>query len=300
MLTETFMPARAIASATISFGLVSIPVKLYSATESAAAISFNWLHKKCGSRVKQQYVCPRDNETVSRDDLVKGYEFAKDRYVTFTAEELAALEEQATQAVDIAEFLPAQKVDPIYFDKPYYLAPDKGADKAYRLLAAAMRQSGRAALGRYAARGKQYLVLLRPLGDALVMQQLHHADEVRSITELPIATGDVKDNELKLAMQLVDQISSDTFRPEAFEDEVRKRIRDLIQRKVEGEEISAAPPQAGKAQIIDLMEALKASIAAKPAKPSAAVSTEGERKPAKRSATGRRAAREKSSKTAGA
>jgi DNA end-binding protein Ku len=300
MLTETFMPARAIGSATISFGLVSIPVKLYSATESAAAISFNWLHKKCGSRVKQQYACPRDNEAVSREDMVKGYEFAKDRYVTFTPEELAALEEQATQAVDIAEFLPAQKVDPIYFDKPYYLAPDKGADKAYRLLAAAMRESGRAALGRYAARGKQYLVLLRPLGDGLVMQQLHYADEVRSISDVPIAAVDVKESELKLALQLVEQISSDDFRPEAYEDEVRKRVRDLIQRKVEGEEISAAPQPAGKAQIIDLMEALKASIAAKPAKPSAAPAAESERKPAKRSATGRRAAREKSSKTAGA
>ena len=307
MLTETLMPARALGSATVSFGLVSIPVKLYSATESSSGITFNWLHAKCGSRLKQQYVCPKDNETVTRDDMVKGYEFAKDGYVTFTPQELKALEEEATQAIEITEFVPVAKIDPIYFDKPYYLGPDKGGDKAYRLLASAMAQTGRAALGRYAARGKQYLVLLRPLGEGVVMQQLHYADEVRSLADVPMASAEVKDGELKLAVQLVDQISSDAFHPEAYEDEVRKRIRDLIQRKVDGQEVSAPAQPAGQgARIIDLMEALKASLATKPSgqtRPVSVASAGAGRKPAKRtprSAKPGGAAREKGSKTAGA
>jgi DNA end-binding protein Ku len=307
MLSETFMAARAIGSATVSFGMVSIPIKLYSAAESAAAISFNWLHEKCGSRLKQQYVCPQDNEVVTRDQMVKGYEFAKDRYVTFTPDELKALEEEATQTVEITEFVPIDKIDPIYFDRPYYLGPDKGGDKAYRLLAKAMLETGRAALGRYAARGKQYLVMLRPVGDALVMQQLHYADEIRPRSEVPVGDAQVKDAELKLAVQLVEQISTDSFQPEAYEDDVRKRVRALIQKKVDGEEITAAAPEVRPgAQIIDLMEALKASLGAKrgapqPAKAAAAESEK--RRPARHSprADGsRKAAREKSSKTAGA
>jgi len=301
------MPARAIGSATVSFGLVSIPVKLFSATESSAAVTFNWLHKKCNTRLKQQYVCPQDSETVSRDDMVKGYEFAKDRYVTFTPDELKALEEEATQAIDITEFVPIAKIDPIFFDRPYYLGPDKGGDKAYRLLTKAMLETSRAALGRYAARGKQYLVLLRPMGDGLVMQQLHYADEVRPFADIEIATGDVKDAELKLAIQLVDQISTDEFHPEAYSDDVRQRMRALIQRKVEGEDITAAPPPTGQgARIIDLMEALKASLANKrsaPSEPSARAAATDERKPARRAAravAGNKPAREKVSKTSGA
>ena len=301
------MAARAIGSATVSFGMVSIPIKLYSATESSAAVTFNWLHKKCSSRLKQQYVCPQDEEVVGRDDMIKGYEFAKDRYVTFTPDELKALEEEATQTIEITEFVPIEKIDPIYFDRPYYLGPDKGGDKAYRLLSKAMLETGRAALGRYAARGKQYLVMLRPVGDALVMQQLHYADEIRPQSEVPVGDAQVKDAELKLAVQLVEQISTDSFQPEAYEDDVRKRVRDLIQRKVEGEDISTAPPQAPQgAQIIDLMEALKASLSAKrgapqPAKAPAAVSEK--RKPARhspREAGTRKPAREKASKTSGA
>src|SRR5262249_34698410 len=138
-------------------GLVSIPVKLYSATNASAGLSFHMLHAKCGSRVKQQYICPKDNEIVPRDQMVKGYEFSKDKYVTFTADELKSLEEKSTEAIDITEFIPIDKIDPIYFDKPYYLGPDKGGAKAYSLLAETMKRSGRVALGRYAARGKSYL-----------------------------------------------------------------------------------------------------------------------------------------------
>lgn len=285
------MPARPIGSATISFGLVSIPVKLYPAAETSAAISFNLLHKKCGSRLKQQYVCTKDGETVARDDMVKGYEFSKDRYVAFTPEELKAIEQQATQAIEIAEFVPAARIDPVYFDRAYYLGPDKGSDKAYRLLARAMGETGRAALARYAARGKQYLVLLRPVEGGLVMQQLHYADEVRPMSEVPVAEIEVKEPELRLAKQLVEQTATEEFHPESYQDDVRKRVHDLVQKKVEGQEISVAPEPA-KAQIIDLVEALKASLAAAPAK-AAPRTAEGERRPARRIARAETASRPK-------
>jgi DNA end-binding protein Ku len=260
--------ARALAGATISFGLVSIPVKLYSATEASAAISFNLLHGKCGTRVKQQYFCPRDNESVSRTDMVKGYEFAKDQYVTFTPEELKALEESATQLIEIAQFVPASAIDPVYFDKAYYLGPEKGGEKAYQLLASAMRESGRTALARYAARGKQYLVMVRPTLEepgGLVMQQLLYADEVRSFSEVPLAGAEVREAELKLARQLIDQITVETFDPTLYHDDVRERIQADIKRKMEGQDIATSQPEPAPARIIDLMEALKASLAAVPA-----------------------------------
>jgi DNA end-binding protein Ku len=254
--------ARAIAGATISFGLVSIPVRLYPATQSSAAISFNLLHKKCSSRLKQQYICPRDGEIVARDEMVKGYEFAKDQYVTFTPEELKALEEKATQSIDIAAFVPLAAIDPIYFERPYYLGPEKGGDKAYLLLAEAMRETGRAALARYAARGKQYLVMLRPSPDgrALILQELLYADEVRPMSEVPLPAGEVREPELKLAKQLIDQIASETFEPTLFHDEVRERIQADIERKVQGQDISEGAPAPEPARIIDLMAALKASL----------------------------------------
>jgi DNA end-binding protein Ku len=249
--------------------MVSIPIRMYAAGESASAISFNLLHEKCKSRLKQQYVCPKDNEIVPRDQMIKGYEFQKEQYVTFTPEELKAMEEESQKAIEITEFVPAAKVDPVYFDGAYYLGPDKGGEKAYKLINEAMKQTGRAALAKWAARGKQYLVLIRPVGNGLVMQQLLYKDEVRPISEVPIGDAELKDSELKLAMQLVEQIANDEFKPENYEDEVRKRYHEAIQRKVEGHEISAAP-EAPKAQIIDLMEALKASLAAKNAAASAA------------------------------
>jgi DNA end-binding protein Ku len=254
------MSARALASATVSFGLVSIPVKLYSATAAASGVSFNLLHKKCGSRLKQQYLCVQDNEKVERDDMIKGYEFAKDRYVTFTPEELKALEEKPTQTVEIAEFVPAARIDPIYFDKPYYLGPDKGGDKAYKLLVQAMLETGRVGLARYAARGKQYLVMLRPSEGRLVMQQLLYADEIRQAKEVPVGDSEVKEAELKLATLLIEQISRETFDPGQYEDDVKKRILDVIEKKVAGQEVQIAPPEQQKAQIIDIMEALKASL----------------------------------------
>ena len=262
------MAMRSMASATISFGLVSIPVRLYSATEASASISFNLLHKPpCGSRLRQQYICIKEEVIVPREEMVKGYEFQKGEYVIFTPEELKELEETATQTVDITEFVPLTKVDPIYFDRAYFLGPDKGGDKPYKLLARAMTETGRAALARYAARGKMYLVLVRPIGDKLVMQQLHYADEVRDVREVPVGDAEVREQELKLAKQLVEQIARETFNPDAYEDEVKKRVEEQIQRKVEGKEIALSPTEAKPAQIIDLMEALKASLAKQPKPP---------------------------------
>lgn len=274
------MASRPIGSGTVSFGLVSIPVKLFSAAESSAAVSFNMLHAKCKTRLKQQYICPKCNEIVPRDQTVKGYEFSKDQYVAFTDDEIKALQEETNRAIEITEFVPAQNVDPIYFDGAYYLGPDKGGERAYHLLAEAMRQTGRSALAKWAARGKQYLVLVRAVKGGLVMQQLHYADEVRPFSEVPVGDAEIKEPELKLALQLVEQIASDEFRPESYEDEVRQRMHQAIQRKVEGQEITAAPEQP-RAQIIDIMEALKASLAGKTPGLAGKAAAE-ERKPAKR------------------
>jgi DNA end-binding protein Ku len=252
---------RSIGSLTISFGLVAIPVKLYTATQSAGQLSFNLLHKECGSRLRQQYVCLKDGQIVERDDMVKGYEFAKDQYVAFTPEEIKALEEVGTHAVEISEFVPIEAIDPVYFDKTYYLAPDKGAGKPYTLLTEALKESKRCAVGRWAAKGKAYIVILRPIGDVLTMQQLRFANEVRPASEIDVGKADVKPGEMKLARQLIDQQQTDMFDPTAYVDEVRGRIDAAIQKKVEGQEISLSegpPPGAGK--VIDLMEALRASL----------------------------------------
>src|SRR5688572_9545831 len=254
------MPPRPIASANISFGLVSVPVSLYSASESSANVSFNMLHKKCGTRLKQQYICPKEDVVVEKDDVAKGYEFSKGQYVTFSPEEIKALDEKATNSIDIAEFVPLDAVDRMYLDKVYYLGPDKGGDRAYRLLGEALKATGRAALGQYSARGKQHLVLVRPLDGVLVMEQLHYPAELRPAADVPHPETPVKETELALAKQLIEQSSTDEFRPENYHDTVRERVIDAIQRKVEGQEITAeAPPPETK--IIDLMDALKASLA---------------------------------------
>jgi len=255
------MPARSIGTATISFGLVSVPVNLYSCAESKASVSFNMLHKKCGTRLKQFYTCPKDNETVSREDTVKGYEFAKDQYVIFSPEELKALEEKATSIIDVIEFVPLAEVDREYLEKVYYLGPDKGGDRAYRLLAEALGQTGRAALGQYAARGQQHLILLRPRRGVLVMEQLHYADEIRATTEVPIGDGEVKPTELALAKQLIEQAANEAFQPEKYRDNVRDRVLEAIQRKVDGQDITTDASPDGGGKIIDLMDALKASLA---------------------------------------
>lgn len=286
---------RAMATGQIAFGLVSIPVKLFSAAEASEKISFNMLHKGCGSRVQQQLFCPKDERTIERSETAKGYEFSKGQYVLFNEEELKALEERATQQIDISEFLPKEAIDPIYFAKSYYLAPDKGGDRAYTLLSKALGETDRWALAKYAARGKQYLVVLRPLGKGLVMQQLYYPNEIRSMDELDLGEATIKDNELKMAIQLAEMGAADEFHPENYRDEVSDRVRDLIQKKIEGEEITNIAAEEPRAQVIDLMEALRRSLggnapkqAAKPAAKAAngkatkmSIKAEAKRKPAK-------------------
>jgi DNA end-binding protein Ku len=256
------MAARSIASLSLSFGLVSIPVKLYSATESSATVRFNMLAKD-GSRLKQQYVSEKDQTVVERAEMVKGYEFENDRFVIFSPDELKALQESPSHTIDIVAFIPDKAVDPIFYDKAYFLAPDKRGAKPYNLLMAAMGASGRCALAKWAWKGKQYVVQVRPAEDGLVLQQLLYADEVRSLKELGIEKVTVSDAELKLAMQLIDQISEDTYDPTMFEDEEKKRILAAIDEKIAGKQIVANEPHepaSGGAQVIDLVEALRASL----------------------------------------
>jgi DNA end-binding protein Ku len=219
------------------------------------------LHTTCGSRLKQQYICSKEGTVVEKDEVGKGYEFSKGQYVLFSSDEIKALDEKATNSIDIAEFVPLATVDRIYLDKVYYLGPDKGGDRAYRLLAAALEDTGRAALGQYSARGKQHLVLVRPMGDVLVMEQLHYHAEIRSPADVPRPDTPVKDLELALARQLIEQTAVDVFRPEAYSDLVRERVLEAIQQKVDGQDITTEPSQAPETKIIDLMDALKASLA---------------------------------------
>ena len=260
--------ARSIASLTISFGLVAIPVKLYSATVSSERISFNLLRQKDGSRVKQQYIAVNDGKPVERSEMVKGYEFAKDQYVRFSPEELKALEDATTHSIDISQFVPLESVDPLYFDGTYYLAPDKGGAKPYTLLATALRKAQMCAVGRWISRGKEHIVIIRALEDGLVMHQLHFKAEVRDLKDLGIEAAPVSEPELKLARQLIDQLGAKRFDPNEYADEHRARVEAAIQRKVEGKEVSLAegPVSATGGNVIDLMEALRASIDARGSK----------------------------------
>ncbi len=275
MVESLVMVARPISSGNISFGLVSIPVKLFSTTEHSSGISFNMLDSSDNSRVKQQYINPNTGEVVGRERMIKGYEFAKGQYVTFTDDEVKSLLEKASPAIAITEFVPLDQVDPIFYDKAYFLGPETGGERAYRLLSQAMRETGRCALAKYSARGKQYMVMLRPYKTGLLMQQMNYEDEIKSFDEVPLGDEtELKAGELALAIQLIEQIASDQFEPGKYEDEVRQRIWAVIEQKIEGREVTEVEEEAPKAQIIDLMEALKASLGER--------STPG-RKPARRS-----------------
>jgi DNA end-binding protein Ku len=254
------MAAHSIGSGTISFGLVSIPVKLFPAT-SSQSVSFNLLHAKCGNRIKQQRFCPVCNEVVERDALVRGYEFAKDQYVRVTDEELKGLEGEASQAIEISQFVPLSKVDPVFYERSYYLGADKGGEKAYRLLTSAMDKVDKVALAKFVMRGKENLVLVRPTQNGLMMHTMYFGDEVRNFEEIPKGeSAKISDAEINLAIRLIDELSNDGFDPAEFEDEYRQRVLDLINKKAEGEEITIAAPQPKRAQVIDLMAALKESL----------------------------------------
>ena len=254
------MPPRSIGSGAISFGLVSIPVKLYVATSSQAP-SFHLLHAKCGNRIRQQRVCPVDNEVVERDQLVKGYEFAKDQYVRVTDDELKALEGEASEAIEISEFVPLSKVDPIYFERSYYLGPDKGGEKAYRLLTDTMTEVGKVALAKFVMRGKENLVIVRAAQKGLMMHTMYFANEVRNFDEIPKGeSAKITDAETSLAIRLIDELSNNEFEPEKYHDEYSERVLNLVNEKAEGKEITLAQPVAQRGQVIDLMAALKESL----------------------------------------
>jgi len=254
------MPARSVGSGTVSFGLVAIPVRFYVATHSEAP-SFNLLHQPCGSRIKQQVFCPRCERTVERSELVKGYEVSKDQYVLFTDDELRALETASSTSIDIQEFVPLALVDPIYFENAHYLGPDKGGEKAYHLLADAMRETGVVAIAQHVSRGKERLVLVRPVTTGLVLHTLYYADEVRRFDEVPLGEpGQRRDGEMKLAHQLIGELGAPAFHPEQYRDHHRDRLREAVERKVAGDQTTIAAATAPRAQVIDLMEALKQSL----------------------------------------
>jgi DNA end-binding protein Ku len=257
------MAARSIGSGTISFGLVSIPVRLYVAT-SSESVSFNMLHEDCRSRIKQQIYCPTCEKVIERSDTVKGYQFAKDQYVLFKDDELKALEAEANRSIEIHEFVPLADVDPIYFENAHYLGPEKGADKAYRLLVEAMRDTGKGAVAQWTSHGKEHVVLIRPLDGGLVMHMMYYADEVRPLGEITAeADGPAaRPAEVDLARKLIDQLSGDGFHPENYSDAHRGRVQALVEQKIAGEEVAATPETvAPRGQVIDLMEALKESLA---------------------------------------
>jgi DNA end-binding protein Ku len=257
------MPPHSIGSANISFGLVSIPIRMYTAA-SAGGVSFNQIHPKCGGRVRQQLICPTCNEVVERNTLAKGYEFAKDQYVQFTEDELKALEGEASRMIDIAEFVPLAQVDPIYFEKTYYLGPDKGGEKAYRLLTDAMQAEGRVALAKYVMRGKENLVLIRAAQDGLMLHTMFFADEIRDFGEVDKGEdAKLKPGEMDLAKRLVKELAVDKFKPEQYADEYRGRVMAAVEQKVEGKEVTSIAPQSQRAQVIDLMDALKQSLGKK-------------------------------------
>ena len=285
------MAARAIGSGTISFGLVSIPVKLFSTVDSTKAVRFNYLTED-GGRVKQQYVTANTGEVVERAELKQGYEFAKGQYVVFSQEEVKAMNVDSTNAIEIAEFVPLSEIERIYIDKVYYMGPDKGAARSYHLLKEALATTGRAAIASYSARGKCYLVLLRPMHDGLVMEQLKHADELRGFDDVPLDVCEVDDAELDLAVKIIEQRVNDQFEPEKYEDVVRSRMMDLIQQKIDGQEISVPQEEAQESKIIDLMEALKASVDEKATKTKSARSAK--RKSAARASRKRPATKAKS------
>ncbi|MGZ4287864.1 MAG: non-homologous end joining protein Ku [Solirubrobacteraceae bacterium] len=256
--------ARAIWSGAISFGLVNVPVKLYSAT-SPKTVRFHQLSGKTGARIRQKRVDPTTDEEVAYEDSVKGYEITPDHSVLITSEELEALDPKATRTIDIEEFVDLADIDPIYYDHSYYLAPAAGGAKAYRLLVDAMRESGKVGIGRVVLRSKQQLCALRPTGEALTLSTMLFGDEVLSPDRLDelesVNEAEASERELTMAQQLIDSLSSE-FEPEKYHDEYRERVLDLIERKAAGEEIAVQPEAEEPAAAPDLMAALEASLAA--------------------------------------
>jgi DNA end-binding protein Ku len=233
--------ARPIARGMLSFGLVAIPVEIHTAIKSQH-VSFHLLHAVCGSRLKNRYLCPVCNEVVERDQLVRGYEISKGEYVRFTDAELETIEAEANSNIELKEFIPIEKVDPVYFEDAHYLAPDEGGEKAYRLLAEAMEKSGRVALAEMVSHGKEKLVLIRPSKGGLILQTMFYANEIRDFNEIAKAEGvRLSAAEFELANSLMEKLSSEDFELESYEDEYQARVLAMIESKVKGQEITIAP-----------------------------------------------------------
>ena len=265
--------ARAIWSGSISFGLLNVPVKLYSAV-SKQTIRFRELREKDGSRVRHKRVAESDGKEVEYDDIVKGYEFAPDQYVTLTRDELSELDPKKTRAIEIQDFVDIEDIDPIYFEQPYYLGPDKGAAKAYALLVEAMKQARKAAIARFVLRNKEHLAAIRPMGDVLTMATMRFHDEVTDPEDLE---GDLfaeekpskpDKRELEMAKQLIDSLSGD-FKADKYRDEYREELLAMLERKAEGKEVVSAPTEEPKpTKAPDLMAALEESLTAVRGEPS--------------------------------
>lgn len=254
------MASRAIANGNISFGLVSIPVHLFTATVSRS-IAFHLLHAKDKSRIQQRIYCPVDDAIIERSELVRGYEVEKGRYVAFTDEELKNLEARNEHSIEITEFVPLAAVDPIYFENGYFLGCDPGAAKAYRLLTEAMTSAKRVALGRFTMRGKEHLIIIRPYEKGLMLHTVYYADEVRSNADVDRGQHEsVKEAELTLAKRLIDDLTSKKFEPEKYHDSYRERVQEAARQKLAGQEVTEAAPEPRHGQVIDLMAALKASL----------------------------------------
>jgi DNA end-binding protein Ku len=269
------MAARSISTGSLSFGLVNVPIKMYSTSVSRSdggdggAVRFHWLHESCGTRVKQQYYCPKHEKAVGRDELVRGYETSKGKYVKVSAEELEATKIDKRESIDILSFVPVDAVEVLFLEHAYYLAPDKGGAKGYAVLTEAMKRSGLVAIGKYAARGTEHVVSIRADGHVLLMHQLRYADEVRSPDEIPVDKQKVSDKELSLAEKLIEQTTEKTFDAASFEDEAKSRKKALIARKSAAGDVATDEEAArggdghgrGGGKVIDLMDALKASLA---------------------------------------
>jgi DNA end-binding protein Ku len=251
----------------LSFGLVAIPVRIHTATKSEN-VSFHLLHNKCDSRVRNQQYCPVCNVIVEREDLVRGFQYARDQYVPITQDELESLEAEANRSIDLKEFIPLASVDPVYFENTHYLGADKGGEKPYRLLADAMAKSGRVAVAELVSRGKEQLVLIRPYKKGLVLHTMYHAEEVRDFKQVPKGEKvKISEKEVELGVGLIDRLSSKEFDPENFKDEYRIRVLAMLDEKSKGKEITIpAPAPQRNAKVVDIMEALKRSMERIPAK----------------------------------
>lgn len=254
------MPARSISTASLTFGLVSIPVRLFPAT-SSKSVSFHLLHATDMSRIQQKIYCPKEDKIVDRSELVRGYEIEKDRYVTFTDEELKKLEAQADRAVEITGFIPASEVDPVYFENSYLLGCEPTSAKAYHLLQEAMTKAGRVGVAKYTMRGKERVVLIRPYEGGLMLHTMYYNDEIRAFGEIDHgANAPVKDSELALAQRLLDDLTQKKFDPSEFKDNYRERVIEAAEHKLAGHELTEPAPEVRQGKVIDLMSALKESL----------------------------------------